>query len=154
MRSFISLRACYKPHSVRFSHIARFFSRVCSTVIEGATPAGNAGRTVGSDCGADMGKGPFGGAGCAGGAGRLVRSEGQCGGELGCIALGCQGIVIGRRLVEEKGASQRLPACKAVAGGVGREGAGLIKDEEVKACCCFCALGEIDHLILILADDV
>jgi hypothetical protein len=70
-----------------------------------------------------MGKGSFSG---AGGAGWLCRSGGR-------IALGCQRIVIddvGRRLDKEKNTSPRLVACKAVAGGVGREGAGLIKDED------------------------
>jgi hypothetical protein len=60
----------------------------------------------------------------AGGAGWLFPSEGR-------IALGCQGRVIdvvGRRLDKEKNMLTRL-ACKAVTGGVGREEAGLIKDE-------------------------
>ena len=80
---------------------------------------------------------------CAGGAGWLVRSEGLREGELDRIALGCQGIITGRRLDEERGTSPRLlPTCKEAAGGVGREGAGLTMDEDDEACCC--VLGEID----------
>ena len=141
IRSIISLVkvASYKPHRVRSSHIARFSSGVCSTVVEGAIPADNAGGTVGSDCGGSMGKG---------GAGWPVRSEGGRGGELRRVALGCQEKFIGRRLDEERGTSPGLSALKAVAGRVGREGGGLIKDEEVEAC----ALGDIG--LGILGDDV
>ena len=99
------------------------------------------------------GAGGIGGAGCEGGAGWPARSEGRRGGEPGRIALGSQGIIIGRRLdEEEKGTSLRLPVCKAVAGRGGREEVGLIRDEEDEACCCFCILGEID--LGILADNV
>lgn len=99
------------------------------------------------------GAGGIGGAGCAGGAGWPVRSEGRRGGEPGRIALGSQGIIIGRRLdEEEKGTSLRLLVRIAVPGRGGREEAGLIRDEEDEACCCcFCILGEID--LGILAND-
>jgi hypothetical protein len=104
-------------------------------LVVGGIPADNAGGTVG-------GKG---GGGCAGGSGRLVRSEPERGGELDRIA--CQAILIGARLDEEKGTSPISLACEAVAGSVGREGVAM--DEEDEACCC--VLGEIG--LGILFDD-
>ena len=110
--------------------MARFSSGVCSTFVEGAIPADNAGGTVGSDGGRCIGKG---GGGCVGGTGWPVRREGRRGGDLGRIALlGSQGIVIGDR-VEERDRPPRLPVCKAGVLLVGREGDGLTEDE---ACCC------------------
>ena len=64
------------PYRVRSSHIARFCSTVNSTVVEGATPADNAGGTAGSGCGGGMGKGSLGG----GGKGGTMGSKGSLGG--------------------------------------------------------------------------
>jgi hypothetical protein len=125
IRSFVFLQVV-SPHRIRSSHIARFSSGICSTVVEGAIPADNAGGTVGSNCGGGIG------------------SKGRRGGELGRIALSCQGIVIGVR-VEEEGRSPRLSACKVVAG---RGGVELIEDS---ACCC--VLGDIGLGIVADEDD-
>jgi hypothetical protein len=59
----------YKPHSVCSSHIARFSSGVCSTVVEGAAPADNVGGSIVVEA---WGKGLSSG---AGGAGWLVHSR-------------------------------------------------------------------------------
>lgn len=138
MRSdpFVFSTSC-KPHCVRSSHIARFSSVVCSTVVEGAIPTDIAGGTAGSDWGGCIGKG---GAGWVGGTGWPVRRATRRGGELGRVALGSQGMVIGDR-VEERDRPPRLPVCKAV---VGTEG------DEDEACCC--VLGDIG--LGIVADEV
>lgn len=93
----------------------------------------NAGGTGGNG-GGGMDKASFGGAGdkggagCAGCAGWPVRNEGRRGGEPGRIALGSQGIILGRRLDDdEEDCTSRL---LAVAGDVASKGAGLTEDEE------------------------
>lgn len=90
-----------KPHRVRSSHIARFCSGVDSLIVEGASPADNAGGTIGSGCGGGMGTESLGGGGMvieslsgAGGASGAARIE-RLRGEMDRIALGSEGIDIG-----------------------------------------------------------
>ena len=142
-----------KPYRVRSSHIARFSSGVCSTVAKGATVADNAGGTAGSGGGGGMGADPLGG---AGGARSLFKLR-TIGRPKDCNALGPEGVVLIIELVKVlgprfmdggNGTSPKVPACEAVAGGVGREVVGLIKEEEDEASCC-CVID-----VRILADGV
>jgi hypothetical protein len=106
-----------KPHRIRSSHIARFCSGVGSPVVEGATPADNAGGTIGSGCGGGMDTESLGSGGMVmeslSGGGMIIESLSGVGGaarieslrgEMDRIALGNEGIDIGngvgRRLVD------------------------------------------------------